>query len=122
MRLWNGGLAAGQSCKHAMNEPLSFAIAVEPQLFAACVAADKIIATDVIAVPPSGLDAFRPRLELELCRCRIDAERTGHGEQPKWTRRQHIDIVFSRRHGARKHGSFAPGALGTVIGLASERV
>jgi hypothetical protein len=44
--------------KHAVHEPLPAAISIQPQRFAAFVAADEIIAADVLAVPPAALDAL----------------------------------------------------------------
>ena len=67
------------SCEHAMDEPPPSPVSIEPEFFSARVAADKVIATDVVAIPPSGLDAFRAGLELELRDCRIGADRAWRG-------------------------------------------
>ena len=71
-----------------MHEPLSTAIAVQPELFSPRAAADEIVAADVAAVPPAGLDAFGAGKQLQLRRRRIGAERAGLGNEPQRSQRK----------------------------------
>src|ERR1043165_4269308 len=73
--------------KYAVHEPLPAAISIQPQRFAALVAADEIIAADVLAVPPAALDALGTRFEPERCLGGPRRKRIRLGKQPQRTNR-----------------------------------
>jgi len=68
------------SGEDAVHEPLSAAIAKEPQLASLRIAADEVIAADLAAIPPAAFDALRAGQQAELCGRGIAAERTRPGQ------------------------------------------
>src|ERR1700681_3736852 len=103
--------------ENTVHEPLSAAIAVEPQLASLRIAADEIIAADLIAIPPAAFDALRAGQQAQLRGRGIGAEQTRPGQQPQRPPRW----IGRKRRRARRCGvAIAPGMLGTMIGIETD--
>src|SRR5439155_4042510 len=92
--------------EHAMHEPLPAPIAIKPQLLAARVTADEIIAADVPAVPPAAFDALGTRRKLQRCVRRAGSERVRLGKKPQGPNQQSGKIVLRPRN--RSHRDLLP--------------